>query len=142
MSASRARELQVAGRGELAIGADDLGEPVPHRARAPRERQFGERAALLAHATVVDAARLAAAQPALEQDDANATLAQVQRGRAAGGAAADDRDVGSERSFTGGSLRLATAGSPAQRGSRAGACDHPKPAANPHAALVMRQRHS
>ena len=87
----------MAARHELAIAADDLGEPAPHLARAPRQRQLGQVAALLAHAAIIDAARLAAARPALEQNDRGAAPAQMQRRRAAGGAAADDRDIRSRR---------------------------------------------
>src|SRR5262249_30905197 len=91
-----ARELHVATRHELAIVAGDLGKTSPHFSRAPREWELGQVAPLLAHAAVVDAARLASARPAFEQDDGCASLAQMQRGGASGDAAADDRDVGYE----------------------------------------------
>ena len=137
-----ARELDVAGRRELAIAADDLREPVPHRARASRERQFGERAALLAHAAVIDAARLAAAQPAFEQNDRRAAPAQVQCRRAAGGAAADDRDIGDETLGHGRALQNGSGAGSQRAGSRAVACIILSPPASPHAASLIARRPS
>ena len=61
----RARQLDMAAGYELAIGAHDLGEPVPDAARAPRQRQLGQVAALLTHAAIVDAAGLSATCAAL-----------------------------------------------------------------------------
>ena len=51
-------------------------------------------AALLPHAAVVDAAGLAADQPAFEQHGAQAPLGQVQGRRAADAAAAEDEHIG------------------------------------------------
>ena len=78
---------------EFAVGADQLGKPSPHFARATRKRQLGEMPALLAHAAEIDAARLRSQRAFFQQTDAEAVAAEVECCGASGDAAADDRDI-------------------------------------------------
>src|SRR5205085_4005893 len=87
------RELDVPGRDELAVGTDELAQPSPDLARSARQGQFGEMPALLPHAAEIDTARLRSQRTFFHEANAQAVPAQVKRRRAAGDAAADDRDI-------------------------------------------------
>ncbi len=87
------RELDVPARLELDILAELAAEIVPQDSRTPRERQFGEMTALLAHAAEIDAAGASAAETLFQHRHREPRLAQRHRGGAGGNSAADDRDI-------------------------------------------------
>ena len=93
-----ARQLEVAGRHEFAIVADEFAQMRPYLTAAPRQRQFGLVTPLLPHAAMVDATGLASAAAALQQHHRGMTLAQMQCRRATGQAATDDGNVENHRS--------------------------------------------
>ncbi len=88
-----ARDLDVPGRLELHVLAEQLIEIVPQRPRPARERQLGRMPPLLANAAEIDAACAGAAQALFQHRDRESGLAQGDSSRARRGAAANDRDV-------------------------------------------------
>src|SRR5437868_4458367 len=78
---------------KLHILAKQAVEIVPERARAARQRQLDEIAALLAHAAEIDPARAGTAQPLFQHGNRQSGLAQRDRSPTGRDAAADDCDV-------------------------------------------------
>ena len=61
-----ARQAEMTGDGELAVGADELGQFGPEAQGAPGQGQLAQRATLLAHAAEIDSARPLPGEVALQ----------------------------------------------------------------------------
>ncbi len=98
----------MAGDGEFAVGADEAGQLGPKPPGAPGQGQLAQRAALLAHAAEIDAARPLPREVALQEQDREPLAAKMERRRGAGDAGAQHDGIGPDhrsstaKGFTGG----------------------------------------